>query len=301
MTDAVLGAVPSHRAPFAPYHRWDRNFFLFLVLGIWLGILMGFGGEIVDRIRTNAPPYPWIVHVHAVAFVSWLVLLTTQVLLIRTKRPQLHAQLGVAMMGLALFMVIIGPATAIVSQRAQFGTKDSAPAFLAIQCGDIVAFAVFVTAAYLTRHISSAHKRLMLLSTLFIADAGFARWLSPGIAASLGYAGWPTSFGAFLITVYPANDLLILSLGAYDLVTRKRLHPAYVWGVAWVATVQLTIAYLYTVAPWWKVVATHQNKHKQHKTTNPQIRPVCPLLPKMTPVTIATNDKRQRAGHCPRP
>ena len=258
MTDAVLGAVPSRRAPFAPYHRWDRNFFLFLVLGIWLGIVMGFGGEILDRIRTNAPAYPWIVHVHAMAFVSWLVLLTTQVLLIRTRRPQLHARLGVAMMGLALFMVIIGPATAIVSQRAQFGTKDSDPAFLAIQLGDIVAFAVLVTAAYLTRHMSSAHKRLMLLSTLFIADAGFARWISPGFAMSLGYAGWPPpALGAFLLTTYLPNDLLILSLGAYDLVTRKHLHPAYLWGIAWVAAVQLAIGYLYVVAPWWKDVATH--------------------------------------------
>lgn len=262
MTDAVLGAAPVRGAPFAPYHKWDRNFFLALVLGTWLVVVMGFGGEMAERIRTNAPAYPWVVHVHAVAFVSWLVLLTTQVLLIRTRQPALHARLGTAMMGLALFMVIIGPATAIVMQRADFGTKDSDPAFFAIQGGDIIAFAVLVTAAYLTRHASSAHKRLMLLSTLFIADAGFARWLSGGFAASLGFGSRPSvPFGVFLLTTYLPNDLLILSLGAYDLVTRKRLNPAYLWGVAWVAAMQLTIAYLYTVAPWWKDVATRLIGH----------------------------------------
>ena len=251
MTDTVLGTAPVRGAPFAPYHKWDRNFFLGLVLAIWVGIVMGFGGDIQDHIRSNAPAYPWIVHVHAVAFVGWLVLLTTQVLLIRTKRPQLHYRLGAAMMGLALFMVIIGPATAIVMQRAAFGTKDSDPAFLAIQLSDIVVFASLVTVAYLMRNTSSAHKRLMLLSTLYISDAGFARWLSPSLGAALGDGFWP-----FLLSTYLPSDLLILSLGAYDLVTRRRLYPAYLWGVGAIAAMQLIVGYLYTVAPFWKATAT---------------------------------------------
>ena len=258
MTDTVLGSAPVQPAPFAPNHKWDRNFFLFLVLGIWLGVVMGFGGDIQQHIQSHEAAYPLIVHVHAVAFVGWLVLLTTQVLLIRTRRPALHAQLGAWMMGLAAFMVIIGPATAITMQRLAFGTKDSDPAFLAIQLDDIIAFAGLVTAAFLTRGTSSAHKRLMLLSTLYIADAGFARWISSDIAAALGAGNWPPAgFGAFLVSSYLPNDLLILSLGAYDLVTRRRLHPAYLGGVAWVAALQLNTAYLYTVAPWWKALAIH--------------------------------------------
>ncbi|MEJ1968176.1 MAG: hypothetical protein WDN03_05975 [Rhizomicrobium sp.] len=238
-------------APFAPYHKWDRDFFLVLVLAIWIGIVMGFGGDIVRHVRSDDPAYPWIVHVHAVAFVGWLVLLTTQVLFIRTKRPQLHYRLGAAMMWLALLMVIVGPATAIAMQRLEFGTKNSDPAFLAIQLTDIIAFAGLVTAAYRTRNISSAHKRLMLLSTLYISDAGFARWLAPTIGGALGQGFWP-----FLASAYLPSDLLILSLGAYDLATRKRLYPAYLWGVAWVAALQLTAGYLYAVAPFWKAVAT---------------------------------------------
>ena len=262
MTDTALSTVPSRRAPFAPYHKWDRNFFLFLVLGIWLGFAMGFGGDIQQHLQSHEAPYPWIVHVHAAAFVGWLVLLTTQVLLIRTRRPALHARLGVWMMGLAVFMVIIGPATAITMQRLQFGTKDSDPAFLAIQLDDIIAFAGLVTAAFLTRGASSAHKRLMLLSTLYIADAGFARWLSPDLAAAMGYGNWPpAAFGPFVLSTYLPNDLLIVSLGAYDLVTRRRLHPAYLWGVAWVAALQATTAYLYAVAPFWKDLATRLIGH----------------------------------------
>jgi hypothetical protein len=256
MTDAVLGSAPRRATPFAPYHKWDRNFFLFLVLAIWVGVVMGFGGDIRHHIASGEMAYPWIVHVHALAFVSWLVLLTTQVLLIRTSRPALHKRLGTAMIGLALFMVVIGPATAIFMQRLQWGTPDSDPAFVAIQFGDIVGFAGLVTAAFLARGTSSAHKRLMLLSTLFIADAGFARWLSPGLATTLFHGSWPAvGFWPFLVSTYLPNDLLMLSLGGYDLITRKRLYPAYVWGMAAVAAMQLTIAYLYTVAPFWKATA----------------------------------------------
>ena len=64
---------------FAPFHRYDRNFFLAYVALIWLGILMGFGGDIVDHIKSHAPAFPLIVHVHAaIAFVGWLVVLTIQ-------------------------------------------------------------------------------------------------------------------------------------------------------------------------------------------------------------------------------
>jgi hypothetical protein len=68
-------------------------------------------------------------------------------------------------------------------------------------------------------------------------------------------------FGPFLVSTYLPNDLLILSLGAYDLVTRKRLYPAYLWGIGAVAALQLTIAYLYTVAPFWKATATYLIGH----------------------------------------
>lgn len=254
MTDTVMGSAPAD-TPFAPYHRWDRNFFLALVLGVWTGIILGFGGDIQHHIASGEMAYPWIVHVHAAAFVGWLALLTTQILLIRTRRPALHYRLGAAMMGLALFMVIIGPATAITMQRLQWGTPDSDPAFLSIQLTDIIGFAVLVTSAFLLRGTPSAHKRLMLLSTIYISDAGFARFVFPHVG------GMPTSFWPFFAAAYAGPDFLVLSLGAYDLVTRRRLHPAYVAGALWVFALQTTAAYLYLVAPFWKGIAIHLIGH----------------------------------------
>jgi hypothetical protein len=248
-TVAEAHPAPSGARPFAPYHRWDRNFFLALVAFIWLGILMGFVPEMLAHARLHQPAYPLIVHVHAAVFVGWLILLTVQTLLIRRRHVGLHRRLGVLGAALAAVMVVVGPATAIVMQRVHFGTTESDPPFVAIQFTDIIAFAGLAAAAILWRHHSAAHKRLILLATLYISDAGFARWLAPGLIAHLGNGFWPT-----LPELYLANDTLVLALGAYDLATRRRLHPAYVAGVAWIFVNQVTAAALYQM-PAWKQVA----------------------------------------------
>jgi len=51
-----------------------------------------------------------------------------------------------------------------------------------------------------------------------------------------------------------AFDILILGVGAYDWIIRRRLHPAYVAGVAWVAAMELTAVSLY-LNPAWKPIA----------------------------------------------
>ena len=247
--EAANGIAPKPARPFAPYVKSDRNFFLTYVVLIWLGILGGFVPEIVSHIVKHKPPFPWIVHVHAVVFVGWLVVLTTQVLLIRNKRADLHRRLGVAAMGVAALMVVIGPITAFASQRYHLGKPDSDVPFLAVQLLDILGFAMLVSAAFVMRNNSSAHKRLILLATLYIADAGFARFFGDGVHGVLGDGYWP-----FLAEAYLANDVLAVGIGAYDLVTRKRLHPAYVAGMAVTFGLQLIGSALYH-SPGWKTIA----------------------------------------------
>lgn len=249
ISSLVQDLTPRAGQSFAPRHRWDRNAILALIALIWVGIAMGFGGDVIHHIQTHERPYPAIVHVHAATFMGWLMLFTTQALLIRAGRPALHRRLGYAMTGLAALMLIVGPVTAYVVQRLDFGTPRSDPPFLAIQLTDMLAFAGLITAAVLMRNDAPAHKRLMLLATLYIADAGFARWLGGPIGSLLG-----SSPLAFHLGDYLGNDVLILGLGAYDLASRGRLHPAYLGGVAWACAVQVLATTLY-FTPAWKPVA----------------------------------------------
>src|SRR6266567_7755084 len=122
MVEAATELAPRQSPPFAPYRKSDRNFFLTYVVLLWLGILGGFVPEIIQHVAQHKPPFPLIVHVHAILFFGWLGVLTIQVLLIRRKRPDLHRVLGTAAMALAVLMAVVGPATAIYMQRYHWGT-----------------------------------------------------------------------------------------------------------------------------------------------------------------------------------
>lgn len=219
--------------PFTAWHPRDRNLIAALILYVWVGILVGFGSDIANHVANNRPAFPLIVHIHAVAFLGWLVLFTVQAGLIRSGRADLHRRLGHAMLALAAFMLIIGPATALYVERLHAHEPDGDPNFVFIQIGDMLAFAALTGAGVLLRARAAAHKRLMLLSLLYISDAGFGRMLGAMLTFPVPFTFWSDFAGDYLL-----SDLGIFGLGMHDLITRRRLHPAYVAGVLFVLAMQ---------------------------------------------------------------
>ncbi len=238
----VSPAVGDHR-------RRDQNFFLLMVALIWLGILMGFVPEIVHRARVHHF-FPAVVYFHGAVFVSWLCLLTAQILLVRFRRVDLHRELGMA--GTALYgaMIVLGITTSVVVDYDAFGTPRSDPSFFSIQLADMLAFAVLGGLAIARRRNPDTHKRLIILATICIADAGFSRWWAPGLEKLLGDGYW-----GIWAQLYLSDFLLIILLGAYDLIGRGRLYSAYVLGAVWGLGLEFAAAWMY-VSPWWKPVAT---------------------------------------------
>jgi hypothetical protein len=253
MTASSLGQSSRRLAPgpFAPNHPWDRNFFLLYVGLAWLGILMGFVPEIVTHVQTHAKPFPLIVHFHAVAFMGWLALFSVQVLLIRTRRWELHRKLGFAMLGLAAVMMVLGPATALIADHGKIGTPEDDPGFLAIQFTDIAAFVGLLSVAVVFRNTAPVHKRLILMATIYITDAGYARWLGGPAHQLFGN----TAFSPWA-SAYSGTMLLFLGIGVYDLITRRRLHPAYLAGLVWVLAIEVTALGLYANAGWKTLAAS---------------------------------------------
>ena len=76
-----------------------------------------------------------------------------------------------------------------------------------------------VAAAIVCRRRPQAHKRLMLLATISILDAPIARW-----------PGAPGALGVSLLV-----DLFVVVAMAYDFLSRRRVHPAYIVGGAIIA------------------------------------------------------------------
>jgi uncharacterized membrane protein len=230
----------------------DHDFFLIMVLLIWVGIVMGFGSDMLHRARAHAPPFPVIVDVHAAVFVSWLCVVTTQILLVRSGRTDLHRRLGRAAVSLFVAVAVLGPATVLTVYHLGFVGPKGGPEFMSVQLLDMLAFTVIVTAALWLRRAPHAHKRLMLLALIIIADAGFSRWWGAGLHHLLGPAA--NGFWGNYMGVYLDFPLLVGLMAVYDRVTRRRLHPVFVLGAAFAFSLQLAGIWLY-VSPWWKPVA----------------------------------------------
>ena len=246
---------------FPAYKRTDRNFFLFMMILMWSAILSGFGYEMVQKYQHNKLHYPLIVTFHAIAFVGWLVLITTQIILIRTNHVSLHKKLGWAGAILAGIMVILGTITTIIMSKLEYGTPDGDLHFLSVTLGDMLLFGTIAGAGIYLRTHASAHKRLMLVATLLLSDAGYGRWAALKISPLFGNYFWTyTTFHEGFLPFFGFQVLptlvTILLLGLYDLITRKQLHPVYIWVVGWYLVVVLTASWLY-YSPWWYQVAKH--------------------------------------------
>jgi hypothetical protein len=248
MTTIAVGELPVRPAT-------GRNVFLAFTAVVWVAVLSGFGTDSFRHVLRYGLDYPLIVHFHAVVFVGYLVVFTVQVVLIRNGRPDIHRRLGAAAAILAGGMLVLGPLTAIQVDAHRYATDGTTPEFLSVQLTDILAFGTFAGAGLLLRGAPSAHKRLMMLALFYISDAGFARFLNTPASAALGEGFWGDAVG-----LYFGSDCLMLGLGAYDLATRRSLHPAYIVGVIWTITLQL-IARAGLHSPTWKVFALHLIGH----------------------------------------
>jgi len=182
-----------------------------------------------------------LIHVHAALFTSWVLLFIVQTVLVATHRVAIHRRLGIAGAALAALMVSAGCLVAIASARRGSAPPGVDPlTFLAIPLGDMLMFSIFVTLAILLRRNPEAHKRLMVLGFTSLIAAATARW--PGVLPHGPFA------------FYGLAMLFVVAGIIYDVVTRHRVHPVYIWGgAAFVASVPLRL--MLSGTPAWRRVA----------------------------------------------
>ena len=197
----------------------DRFFFAGMASAILFTVLVAFGGSYYQRVLSADPPMSALVHLHAFVFALWVWLFFTQTTLVAAGRVAWHRRLGKAGAILAGLMIVLGYAVAVQAARHGHGAGGAFPdalAFLAVTLSDIVLFAGFVIAALYYRRQRELHQRLMLLATL-----GGLLW--PAITRLPHVRGkFPLMFGVVV--------LFVLAGPAYELATRRRVHPVYVWG-----------------------------------------------------------------------
>jgi hypothetical protein len=216
-----------------------------IVLLIWAAILTGFAVDMIRKASANQLHYPWLIHAHAVLYVGWLIVLATQVGLVRSGRLDWHRSLGRVAVVMIPLTALFGLGAMISRKLAPIVVSDSDLAFMGVQISNVIGMTALLTAGFLLRGDSSAHRRLMVMGTIMVTETGFNRIFHAPARSLLG-----DGVGPFLIETYAGTLLLMLSVGAYDLVTRRRLHPAYVAAFSFMLSLQVLSSWL-NQEPFW--------------------------------------------------
>jgi hypothetical protein len=178
---------------------------------------------------------------HGAVFTAWVLLFIAQTALVASRRVAVHRRMGIAGAVLAACMVPLGVNTALrAAARGSAPPGADALAFLIVPLTDMVLFAGFVGAALALRRNKETHKRLMLMAYISILVAAVARL--PGVIVH----------GPFVF--FGLTFLFVVAAIFYDLWSRRRVHPVYLWGGGlFAASVPLRLMFSETAA--WRAVA----------------------------------------------
>lgn len=256
---------PDHLSGTPRAHSIDRWIFVFMAAWFIVIVLTGFVPDALEKVAAvkagQRPPFPLVMHVHAVVMGSFLLVLLAQTWLMATGRRALHMQLGIIGMGLATVLVVVGFILAPtmyhqVWNGAQFGPPPVRQALapvlpvleniLLLQIAAGIMFALFITIALQARDRDvGLHKRMVILAIAVPLGAAIDRmeWLPSTMPAS------PVA-GDFYILLAVAPMFL------WDVFRNRRIHEAYwIWFPVFVA-VSATVDLLWD-KPWWHATARH--------------------------------------------
>ncbi|MBI3477966.1 MAG: hypothetical protein HY010_19710 [Acidobacteria bacterium] len=220
MATATVPGNPVKTSSSLPGRRFDHVFFSTMAALILVTVFVGFAHTYYLAGLVRAPLPSLIIHFHAIAFSSWILLLITQTSLVAAGRVDIHRRLGIAGFILACAMVILGVMAATDSLVREAGPPGrDVKFFYVIPMSAILMFGTLMVFAYRNRSNPPAHKRLILIATIELLVAAIARW---PFSMVYKHAAVATRF----------SYLFLLALVAYDLWSTRRVHRATLWAGA---------------------------------------------------------------------
>jgi hypothetical protein len=178
-----MNAPAVARAPVSA-RRFKPSFYFWMTLAMALFVFGGFGmHSFVPALRGDFPPAPPIVHLHAVVFVSWMILLVTQSALVGAGNVRLHRSLGMWGIAHATAIMMLGLSLQLIATRGAT-LRGFAPGTDGLYLG-LCAFAGFTTMftlAIRNRHRPEIHRRMILFAMLPVLPPGVNRFWSEALA-----------------------------------------------------------------------------------------------------------------------
>jgi len=244
-------------------HAIDRWIYVFTAASFIVITLTGFIPDSIGKIAAvqagQRPPFPIVLHMHAVLMGSFLLLLFTQTWLMATGRRDLHMRLGVLGMILAPLLVIVGFILAPTMYHQVWEGAQHAPSpmrealqdrlhwldnILIFQIRIGLLFPLFLAIGLKARGRNAGmHKRMMILATAVALPAGIDRitWL-------------PTTMPDSPLAPDLYTLLVVSPMFLWDVIRNRYVHKAYwIWlGVLLASTVVVNALW---DTPWWHATA----------------------------------------------
>jgi hypothetical protein len=207
-----------------PPPRKLHIFFIAFALIFSAIVLVGFSRTYFLPIAKGSLAKPLIVHVHGIFFFAWTGMLVAQSVLAATKRVRLHRTFGSFAGWLVLPMLVLGTIVAARDTVHDFkaGQGDGALSFFYGELADLAMFGLLAGGAMLLRTKPDYHKRWVVMGSLGLIGAAIGR------IPELNMYGQSIFLG------------LIASVAAYDLASRRAIHPATAIGAAVLLLIGLT-------------------------------------------------------------
>jgi hypothetical protein len=257
IADTRLGQPQAGGGPVAFIDRW---IWVFMAGLLFVTVLVGFVPDSFMKLGLieagKRPPFPAVLHVHAVLMGAFVSLLLVQSLLMATGRQRWHMQLGMVSFALAPAIVLTGfvlvPVMFTMGWNGLHAANPSLPRdaippgfevpvnIVLYQIRSGVLFSIFITVALLARKTNPGlHKRLMILAVVAPVSAATQRmgWLPTTVPAS-----------PLTLDIYP--QLLVLPMFVWDLYRLGRIHRAYLIWLSVLVPCMIATELLWGT-PWW--------------------------------------------------
>jgi len=238
----------------------SRRFYLWMAASCFLIAVIGFAPTYWMPLAKGSFKAEPMVHIHGILMFGWVTFFFTQARLVAQGKVLSHRTWG--MLGVSIITGIAFIVPTIISLRlAQAATPGEpgqavhdARAFTWVTIGGLIFLVTTFVLAIVKLKDSEAHKRLILLTTISMLGAPIARWF---ILAAPPAPPWPAglpdiSSPPLIIAMIASflGDILLGVAVVYDLRTRGKVHPVYLYGGAVLLVLHLTTGLVANSAAW---------------------------------------------------
>jgi hypothetical protein len=219
--------------------RW-----IYLPAAVIIGVVVVFGFAQSYFLRpfvAHTDSLTVLVHVHGALMTAWITLFITQAALVAMGRTDVHRRLGALGAALVVLIFSVGIPMTIVAAKLGGDHMPGPPLpALALVLALFLEFVTFAGLGFSYRYRSDFHKRLMLLASITVMEAGAIRLP----LALLDHSVFKT---------HVATDALLLLIIVFDSIKRRRLHPAFLWGALFLVSMQAFSLWISGTSTWLRI------------------------------------------------